>query len=346
MSEKKGLGRTIEKFVFLVKRKFRKDKLAMRGKPQYTVNQNNIFLQLKPGDIFLGKMPMSDSELYDVPDGHRHRPYLVIKKNKKNVTALQGSHRQYGRDKETFKIILPDFGQYNGETYFSTLETFEVPIENINKYISSLTDSQMSALQRMLTVQEKGSAKINSLDNVPVKFKMGDIVSDGKNTYLVTNDKDGVAKGYLLGKKTYRNGFSIMLNNEQYHADIYQYKILNGNNLELVTTLNKNRMTELHRFLSAGVFVKVGDIIKIGNEYFYVFKTYRDEIQTYPLSNKKSANTIKVNFGKKEMYLNPRKVVKFSNLRRDVVYYSGNEKLINYVNINRKNIKVKEDKKM
>ena len=93
MSEKKGLIHSLEKFVFLVKRRIKKAKLKASGKPQYTVSQLKIFQQLQPGDLILGKMPMSDRKLYEVPDGHRHRPYLVLRKNKKTVTCLQGSHK-------------------------------------------------------------------------------------------------------------------------------------------------------------------------------------------------------------------------------------------------------------
>ena len=345
MSEKKGLAYSLEKFVFLVKRKIKQVKLKASGKPQYTVNQLKMFQRLQPGDLFLGKMPLSDRKLYEVPDGHRHRPYLVIKKNKDTITALQGSHKQYSDDKETFKVTIPDFGQYDGETYFSTLEYFDIPIENINKELGSLTDTQKEALERKMMMMESASMNVMHLDNINKVIRIGDIVKYKNGYYIITNDKDGIPKGYSLTDKKIRNTFSFTSDNVQYYADLHDYKIFNPNELRLTGAIPKNRVNDLRRFISNGAFVGVGDIINVKNQYYYVFKTFKNEVHCYPLSSKQSENTIKINFSKKEMYLNPRKIVKFTDLRRDAVVYSGNEKMVKYVNINRKKIAVDSGKK-
>ena len=57
MSEKKGLIHSLEKFVFLVKRRIKKAKLKASGKPQYTVSQLKIFQQLQPGDLIFTGTP-------------------------------------------------------------------------------------------------------------------------------------------------------------------------------------------------------------------------------------------------------------------------------------------------
>ena len=345
MSEKKGLMHSLGKFVFLVKRKIKKARLKASGKPQYTVNQLKIFQQLQPGDLILGKMPMSDRKLYEVPDGHRHRPYLVLRKNKKTVTCLQGSHKQYSDDKETFKTTIPDFGQYDGESYFSTLEFYEIPIENINKLIGSLSETQKQALERKLLIMESASRHVTHLDRMDQVIRIGDIIRSKNRLYLITNDRDNIPKGYALSERKIRNSFAVTVESVQYYADLHDYKIFNPAEIQLTGAISKNKISDLHRFVSNGAFVGVGDIINVKNQYYYVFKTLKNEVQAYPLSDRQSANTIKVNFSKKEMYLNPRRIVRFSDLRRDVVVYSANEKMRKYININRKKIAVEEKKK-
>lgn len=344
MSEKKGLMHSLGKLVFLVKRKIKKARLKASGKPQYTVNQLKIFQQLQPGDLILGKMPMSDRKLYEVPDGHRHRPYLVLKKNKKTVTCLQGSHKQYSDDKETFKTTIPDFGQYDGESYFSTLEYYEIPIENINKLIGSLSETQKQALERKLLIMESASRRVIHLDRMDQVIRIGDIIRSKNKLYLITNDRDNIPKGYALSERKIRNSFAVTVDSVQYYADLHDYKIFNPAEIQLTGAIPKNKISDLHRFVSNGAFVGVGDIINVKNQYYYVFKTLKNEVQVYPLSEKQSANTIKVNFSKKEMFLNPRKIVRFSDLRRDVVVYSANEKMKKYININRKKIAVENKK--
>ncbi|MBE6126227.1 MAG: hypothetical protein E7186_07865 [Erysipelotrichaceae bacterium] len=345
MSEKKGLMHSLGKFVFLVKRKIKKARLKASGKPQYTVNQLKIFQQLQPGDLILGKMPMSDRKLYEVPDGHRHRPYLVLRKNKKTVTCLQGSHKQYSDDKETFKTTIPNFGQYDGESYFSTLEYYEIPIENINKLIGSLSETQKQALERKLLIMESASRHVTHLDRMDQVIRIGDIIRSKNRLYLITNDRDNIPKGYALSERKIRNSFAVTVDSVQYYADLHDYKIFNPAEIQLTGAIPKNKISDLHRFVSNGAFVGVGDIINVKNQYYYVFKTLKNEVQVYPLSDRQSANTIKVNFSKKELYLNPRKIVRFSDLRRDVVVYRANEKMRKYININRKKIAVEEKKK-
>ncbi|MBQ1303926.1 MAG: hypothetical protein IIY51_03410, partial [Erysipelotrichaceae bacterium] len=303
MSEKKGLMHSLGKFVFLVKRKIKKARLKASGKPQYTVNQLKIFQQLQPGDLILGKMPMSDRKLYEVPDGHRHRPYLVLRKNKKTVTCLQGSHKQYSDDKETFKTTIPDFGQYDGESYFSTLEFYEIPIENINKLIGSLSETQKQALERKLLIMESASRHVTHLDRMDQVIRIGDIIRSKNRLYLITNDRDNIPKGYALSERKIRNSFAVTVESVQYYADLHDYKIFNPAEIQLTGAISKNKISDLHRFVSNGAFVGVGDIINVKNQYYYVFKTLKNEVQAYPLSDRQSANTIKVNFSKKEMYL-------------------------------------------
>ncbi|MBQ1303486.1 MAG: hypothetical protein IIY51_01120 [Erysipelotrichaceae bacterium] len=345
MSEKKGLIHSLEKFVFLVKRRIKKAKLKASGKPQYTVSQLKIFQQLQPGDLILGKMPMSDRKLYEVPDGHRHRPYLVLRKNKKTVTCLQGSHKQYSDDKETFKTTIPDFGQYEGVSYFSTLEYYELPIENINKLIGSLSETQKQALERKLLIMESASRHVTHLDNMDQVIRIGDIIRSRNTLYLITNDRDNIPKGYALSEKKIRNSFNVTVDNVQYYTDLHDYKIFNPAEIQLTGAIPKEKINDLRRFISNGAFVGVGDIINVKNQYYYVFKTVKNEVHAYPLNTKQTVNTIKVNFHNKEFYLNPRKIVRFSDLRRDVVVYSANEKMRKYININRKKIAVEEKKK-
>lgn len=344
MSEK-GVGHSVRKFLFIVKRKFKNLRLRISGKPLYTKKQFDIFNKLESGDLILGKMPMSDSELYDVPDGHRHRPYLVIKKKSDKVICLQGSHRQYSDDRETFKINIADFGQYNGDTFFSISEYYEIPVENINKNIGSLTDKQLKALQRMLMLGENKNKDAVHFENVDNVFKFGDIVDNGKGLFLIANDKNNALKGYRLTEKPIRNAFTFSLDNKQMYTDFYSYRNLKPEFIKLVKHLPSNKVSNLKRFMREGVYVRPGDVIKDNLELYYVFKTVKNEINAYPLSRKKINHAVKVQVGKKEYYVNVRKIVKFTNLRRDRVQYTLSEKQIRQIKGERKEARVPAETK-
>ena len=343
MSEK-GVGHSVSKFLFIVKRKIKNFRLKVSGKPLYTKIQFDIFTKLEPGDLILGKMPMSDSELYDVPDGHRHRPYLVIKKGEKSVTCLQGSHKQYSEDDETFKTNIANFGQYNGDTFFSIAEKYEIPVENINRNIGSLTDKQLKALQRMIMLNDKDSKTAFKFEKVNNIFKFGDIVDSGKGLFLITNDKNDSLKGYRLIERPVRNSFTFSLDNKQLFIDFYSYRTLRPEYIKLVKHLSSNKISNLKRFLREGVYVRAGDVIKDKTDFYYVFKTVKNELHTYPLSRQKINNAVKVRISKKDYYINVRKIVKFTNLRRDRIYYTLSEKQMQHVSGERKEARVPQEK--
>ena len=340
----KSVGHSVRKFLFIVKRKIKNFRLKVSGKPLYTRKQFDIFSELKPGDLILGKMPMSDSELYDVPDGHRHRPYLVVKKEKDRVICLQGSHRQYSDDKETFKVNIANFGQYNGDTFFSISDNYEIPVENINKNIGSLTEKQLKALQRMLMVNDTGKKSAIHFENVDNVFKFGDIVDNGKGLFLITNDKNDALKGYRLTEKPIRNAFTFTLDNRQMYTDFYSYRNLRPEYIKLVKHLPSNKVSNLKHFAREGIYVRPGDVIKDNLELYYVFKTVKNEIYAYPLSRKKINNAVKLQIGKKEYYVNVRQIEKFTNLRRDRVQYVLSDKQIRQIKGERKEARVPREK--
>ncbi len=334
----KGIVYSVKKFLFLFKRKTKKLKLKLAGKPQYTNKQLQIFQQLKIGDVILGKMPMSDRELYDVPDGHRHRPYLVVKKGRNAVTCLQGSHKQYSEDSDTFSINIANFGQYNGDTFFSVTDYYDIPIENINRKLMSLSEKELVRLERGLMVRSD-QADIIHLDNVARKFQFGDIVKSGKKEYLITNDRDNVLKGYQLTEKPVRNGFSLMVNNRHLYVDLHQFRTFNSTHLSLVRPLTDTKISELKRFIRTGIYIKPGDVIRIKYEFYYVFKTIRNEIHTYHLSTQRLENSVKIKISNRNYYVNVRNIVKFTDLKRDVVYYTLSDKLLQYINESKKKVR-------
>ena len=68
-------------------------------------------------------------------------------------------------------------------------------------------------------------------------------------------------------------------------------------------------------------------------------KTIRNEIHTYHLSTQRLENSVKIKISNRNYYVNVRNIVKFTDLKRDVVYYTLSDKLLQYINESKKKVR-------
>lgn len=158
-------GRHIElfekiKFIFLRKRQRIKKKIR---KELYTDEQQKIFREVKLGEVIYAEMPFGDSKLFDIPDGHRARPYVVVKKNEKSLTCYPASHKDPGykdywrvfklhksRNDSCFRSGRESQNIY--DSYFDLYQPSDITIDRINYFFMKPAPGEAERLERHLAV--------------------------------------------------------------------------------------------------------------------------------------------------------------------------------------------------
>lgn len=70
-----------DKNIFVTKKKFEEISKKIRGIDLYSEEQSILFNYLKEADVVFCHMPLKASTLYDIPEGHRTRPYVIVRKD-------------------------------------------------------------------------------------------------------------------------------------------------------------------------------------------------------------------------------------------------------------------------
>lgn len=116
--------------------------------------QIGLFEDLDFGDIVYAKMPLTASELEQVPEGHQARPYFVVGKRGRYVLAVPGTSKEkFGRDVYVRKAYLyPTLYRYGQEydnyknTYFVMSNVVRLPQCYLEYYWGTTNKKECEAL--------------------------------------------------------------------------------------------------------------------------------------------------------------------------------------------------------
>lgn len=193
----------IEKIKFVLNRKFLKIKNVVNKTP-YTESQKRVFDEIHPGELIYAEMPLGDAALYDVPEGHRVRPYVVVRKEKDRLICYPSSHKK-GNYKNKFREFAfkksRNDTRFKGgrkvateqDSYIDLYKVSEIKIEKLISIFMHPKEGESERLERQLTILKNQGKGAYTMD-IAFPLKEGDLVILGpyKYGFIYSTHKDDI----------------------------------------------------------------------------------------------------------------------------------------------------------
>lgn len=213
--------------------------------------QKQLFKQIESGDVIYALMPFSKKYLKKIPEGHRSRPYLIVKKNKHELIAYQCSSKLHNSFKiyeyYSYKQIVYES---NKDSYFYLKNTYQIPIQNIHKVFHPIIDKDKKAIQRRLLISEMNGNRDLIFFDIEVQNEIGDIVLFNKKRYLVYQKDSSYLYTYLVSYKSVNkeNEVSLLVSKKLYFIQVNNQQILNSNRyISTIWLLSKIEMQGFYK---------------------------------------------------------------------------------------------------
>ena len=121
--------------------------------------QKDIFEQTKPGTVLYCDMPLKQEKLFRVPQGHRTRPYVIVKKGEKNVYGYACATHPHSSLKYDQLFKLENFAyqkdiQKYVDSYVQLDTPFRIPISNILDSFYELDEKTMFDIELQIRALE------------------------------------------------------------------------------------------------------------------------------------------------------------------------------------------------
>ena len=224
---------------FVLSRKIQKLKKIIK-RQLYTEIQKQIFNSVNIGEVIYAEMPFKDSKLFEIPEGHRTRPYIVVQKNKKNLICYPASHTPPKRNNPWSVFTLYQSRnethfrrgikfKTNPDSFFDLHKMSKIKIDKIISFFMTPAEGDSRRLERQLTVLKNRGINVQ-LMNIEFKIREGDLLKWDSQSFFIYS--------------AYKN-------------DIYAHPAK-----RIIDKANKNEYIEL-KFGNRKIYVKYTEQIKI-----------------------------------------------------------------------------------
>lgn len=248
--------------------------------------KNDDLSFLNVGDIIWARRYQTEEEKEKIRKGHRESPYVVIKKTKTKVYALQCTSNPHQEIK--WNMLYYHLGRLNYEldknSYISCLSVYELKEIQFVEMIGSLNEYDLNQLKKQLYILINSDVKIKpNIEKKYLDFKVGigDIILYKGTRYYINSINDKEYETYRL-RKNIKKGKSILINNTYYSFIFEKQEIIKIKaKYELVDTFNTGEIEMINNYKSSylkrledKIFrksLRVGAIIEYNDNMFYVY---------------------------------------------------------------------------
>lgn len=242
---------------------------------------------LNVGDIIWAKRYKNENQKNKIEKGHQESPYIIIKKYKNKVFALQctsNPHQEIG-----WKILYYPLNrlQYNLDknTYVGIRIVHELKNIQYVEKIGHLNDYDINKIKKYLFILKTSNYKSKpNIENKYINFKyeIGDIIIFNDTKYYIEDIKFGYYITYRLRKRVKVDN-NIIINNT-YYSFIFekQEKIKKSKNILLVDTFNTGEIKKINQYKISYLdslnnkrnikrILDIGVLVKYNNNLFYIY---------------------------------------------------------------------------
>ena len=294
--------------------------------------KNNDLSFLNVGDIIWARRYKTPEEKNKIKMGHQESPYVIIKKNRNQVYALQCTSNPHPEIK--WKMIYYPIGRFNYEmqknSYINCLKEYELMEIQFVEIIGHLSEYDLNQLKKQLYIlinsnyRNKPKIEKKYLD---YKISIGDIIIQNDTKYYIYSIDEKYLYVYRLRKHIKKN-MNILINN-MYYSFIFDRpeKIRLKSNYDLVDTFNTGEIEIINKYREKSLkkytenknkLLVVGSIIDYNGNMYYVYNEDSEKIYVYEIyfNNvmKPKMADIQVNGGIYKTYFST-KYIKKDNLK-------------------------------
>lgn len=243
-------------FGFWKKKIFR----LLQGKPFYTNRQEDLLDQLQSGDIVFSRMPLSAWDLYDIPEGHRNRPYVVLEKDESGLWGLACTSQAPKSRYRAQYYNLPQeryqtFEFYGKErvnikdSYVKLTEPIFVPIENLMQKTNHLEEVDAHCMQRKILKLTNNYSGLRFL-HTDTPVDIGDIISHEDSFFYIYQIYKNDVHGYRLAEcdKDHIHALPYKIRGKYYQFFINEPKHMNVSELKIEQIIRMGRNGEAKKF--------------------------------------------------------------------------------------------------
>lgn len=259
--------------------------------------KDNDLSFLNVGDIIWAKRYRSDEEKNKIKIGHQESPYVVIKKAKGKVYALQCTSNPHHEIK--WKMAYYPLGKLNYKmkknSFINCMVVYELKEIQFVEMIGCLSDADLNQLKKQLYIFKNSDFKVKpDIEKKYLDFKIGvgDVILYNGNKYYIDSIKDRSYETYRL-KKHPKVSDRLLIGNT-YYSFIFRNieKIKINSKYELVDTFNTGEIEIINKYKEKSLklleqrisnSLRVGSLIDYKNRMFYVYEKLDDCVNCYEI---------------------------------------------------------------
>lgn len=259
--------------------------------------KNNDLSFLNVGDIIWAKRYKNDEEKSRIKMGHQESPYVIIKKSKGKVYALQCTSNPHWDIQ--WKMAYYPLGKLNYEmkknSFINCMVVYELKEIQFVEMIGHLNDVDLNQLKKQLYILKNSDFKVKpDIEEKYLDFKIGigDVILYNGNKYYIDSIKGRSYEVYRL-KKHPKVSDRLLIGNT-YYSFIFRNieKIKIRSKYDLVDTFNTGEIEIINKYKEKSLkllekrmpnSLRVGSLIDYKNRMFYVYEKSDDCVNCYEI---------------------------------------------------------------
>lgn len=255
--------------------------------PKEESKYQKLYDKIQVGDVYFAKMPLPKKELKRIPKTHQQRPYVIVKKENNKLYAYKctGTKLNWLKNYEYYPFKQSAYDT-SKDSYILLNEIYELPVENIINYYTTLYPKTIKELERRIGISNRNG---NSLPrfNVQYNIEVGDIfVLDKQFYYVYQKDSTYIYTHKVYGKQSKDNLklICIKIDDKDYfisHRKQQQFsskdryiiiKMLNYEQQEYIKTKKQQLKKHFkHKTIPQNYQLKYKPGQILNNEYIYLY---------------------------------------------------------------------------
>ena len=259
--------------------------------------KDNDLSFLNVGDIIWAKRYKNDEEKSRIKMGHQESPYVVIKKSKGKVYALQCTSNPHWEIQ--WKMAYYPLGKLNYQmkknSFINCMVVYELKEIQFVEMIGHLNDVDLNQLKKQLYIFKNSGFKVKpDIEEKYLDFKIGvgDVILYNGNKYYIDSIKGRSYEVYRL-KKHPKVSDRLLIGNT-YYSFIFRNieKIKIRSKYDLVDTFNTGEIEIINKYKEKSLkllekrmpnSLRVGSLIDYKNRMFYVYEKRDDCVNCYEI---------------------------------------------------------------
>lgn len=257
--------------------------------------KDNDLSFLNVGDIIWTKRYRNDEEKNKIKKGHQESPYVVIKKSKGKVYALQCTSNPHGENK--WKMAYYPLGKLNYKmkknSFINCMVVYELKEIQFVEMIGHLNDVDLNQLKKQLYILKNSDFKVKpNIEKKYLDFKIGigDVILYNGDRYYIDSIKGRSYEVYRLRKHS--KASDRLLIGNKYYSFIFRNieKIKIRSKYDLVDTFNTGEIEIINKYKENCLklldnkipnSLRVGSLIDYKNSMFYVYEKLDNCVNCY-----------------------------------------------------------------